>query len=251
MNPLANVANSVHVAVTVALQHRQVLDQGDDPMNLKLAATAVAFSGLLAGSAAQAATITWADWTSNAGGVLGSVGLTYSGEMSGFSTTPRYYDPSSSFEGGNVSNAPTINNDSILLLGGPANTVDTITFSHAVTNPVMAIWSLGAAGNTASFNFIGNPNFSVVAGGPTNQYGGGPIVQVGENVFGAEGNGVIQFVGTFNSISWTNPTFEDFYGFTLGAAAVPEPAIWAMMLVGFGGLGAAMRSRRRAVAAVG
>jgi len=29
-------------------------------------------------------------------------------------------------------------------------------------------------------------------------------------------------------------------------AAVPEPATWAIMLVGFGGLGAAMRGRRRA-----
>jgi len=32
-------------------------------------------------------------------------------------------------------------------------------------------------------------------------------------------------------------------------SAVPEPATWAMMLVGFGGLGAAMRSRRKASAA--
>ena len=31
--------------------------------------------------------------------------------------------------------------------------------------------------------------------------------------------------------------------------AVPEPATWAMMLVGFGGLGAALRSRRKGVAA--
>jgi hypothetical protein len=30
-----------------------------------------------------------------------------------------------------------------------------------------------------------------------------------------------------------------------GVAAVPEPATWAMMLVGFGGLGAAMRASRR------
>ena len=34
--------------------------------------------------------------------------------------------------------------------------------------------------------------------------------------------------------------------FTVG---VPEPATWAMMLVGFGGLGVAMRSRRRQFAA--
>jgi hypothetical protein len=32
-------------------------------------------------------------------------------------------------------------------------------------------------------------------------------------------------------------------------SAVPEPATWAMMLVGFGGLGAAMRTSRRAKAA--
>jgi hypothetical protein len=32
-------------------------------------------------------------------------------------------------------------------------------------------------------------------------------------------------------------------------AAVPEPATWAMMLVGFGGLGAAMRARRKTLAA--
>ncbi len=31
-------------------------------------------------------------------------------------------------------------------------------------------------------------------------------------------------------------------------AAVPEPATWAMMLIGFGGIGAAMRRRRRTIA---
>ena len=35
----------------------------------------------------------------------------------------------------------------------------------------------------------------------------------------------------------------------VGTGAVPEPATWAMMLVGFGGLGAAMRSRRKLAAA--
>ena len=44
-------------------------------------------------------------------------------------------------------------------------------------------------------------------------------------------------------------------GFALGGTGgmgggVPEPATWAMMLVGFGGLGAAMRSTRRKQAAV-
>jgi hypothetical protein len=37
--------------------------------------------------------------------------------------------------------------------------------------------------------------------------------------------------------------------FTVSIASVPEPATWGMMLVGFGGLGAAMRTSRRAKAA--
>ncbi|QGN56117.1 PEPxxWA-CTERM sorting domain-containing protein [Novosphingobium sp. Gsoil 351] len=51
-----------------------------------------------------------------------------------------------------------------------------------------------------------------------------------------------------------NPDSRD-DGFKLGAitvsAAVPEPATWAMMLIGFGFIGGAMRSRgkvRRRVA---
>jgi hypothetical protein len=35
----------------------------------------------------------------------------------------------------------------------------------------------------------------------------------------------------------------------IGVAGVPEPASWAMMLLGFGGLGAAMRARRQSRAA--
>jgi hypothetical protein len=33
---------------------------------------------------------------------------------------------------------------------------------------------------------------------------------------------------------------------SLSLSAVPEPSVWAMMLLGFAGLGAAMRSRRAA-----
>ena len=36
---------------------------------------------------------------------------------------------------------------------------------------------------------------------------------------------------------------------TFTGAAVPEPASWAMMLIGFGGMGAAMRSRRKGLVA--
>ena len=109
-----------------------------------------------------------------------------------------------------------------------------------MTNPVIAIWSLGQPGLTASFTFTATPTFE--AGGPNSQFGGGPITVSGFVVSGNEGNGVVQFTGTFSSISWTN-TPENFYAFTVGLAeaAVPAPATFAvfgMMAVvgGFYGL---------------
>lgn len=42
---------------------------------------------------------------------------------------------------------------------------------------------------------------------------------------------------------------EGITGIALGVAAVPEPGTWAMMLIGFGAIGVAVRRRRRSVAA--
>jgi hypothetical protein len=63
------------------------------------------------------------------------------------------------------------------------------------------------------------------------QFGGGAIGVAGNTVSGSEGNGVVEFTGTFTSISFTT-TFENFYVFTVGrndAAQAPEPA--ALVLV--------------------
>jgi hypothetical protein len=55
-------------------------------------------------------------------------------------------------------------------------------------------------------------------------------------------NGSIDFIG----IPVANNSLSAIDNLTISTASVPEPATWAMMLVGFGGLGAAMRARRRA-----
>lgn len=205
----------------------------------------------IASGAAHASVIDWTTWgapgVNTVAGTSGSIGVTYTGEIQSIDHTIVYQTPAGTFNGGNVGNAPPDGISTIQLFGGNPNLVDTITFSTPVLNPVFAIWSLGQTGIDASFNFIGSPTFTIQSGGPSAQYSGISITQNGSTVSGIEGNGTIQFQGTFTSISWTNPVFENWYGFQVGTvAAVPEPSTWAMMLLGFVGVGLLAYRRRGA-----
>jgi hypothetical protein len=211
--------------------------------------------------AASAATITWTTWTSatvsgagTATGSAGTVGVGYTGEVHGPGTvlgagdnsvgfgTP--WSPTSTFaDGVHVANAP-IDGNMIGLTGGD-NDVNTILFSQTVINPVMAIFSLGGA-VAAEFAFIGATPVIRSGGLATPCCGGSTITSDGSSIEGFEGNGTIQFMGSFTSISWTNPTFENYYSFTVGYAAVPAPGALAMVGLGLAALGAVRRLALRA-----
>ena len=211
--------------------------------------TRLAFALLVLGlsGAANAATESWNQWDANDHGTIatgsGSVDVGFSGETgSGWYASYPSWQPSSTWADGSVvANGPT---GGIVRLTGGGSTVDTITFSQPVVDPVFTIWSLGQGGNTASFDFIGaTPVF--VVGGASAEYGGSAISVVGNTVYGTEGNGTVQFKGTFTSLSWTNPKYEDWYGFNVGiAAAVPEPASTGLLLAGLALVGVAARRRK-------
>jgi hypothetical protein len=60
-----------------------------------------------------------------------------------------------------------------------------------------------------------------------------------------QGNGHAAFMGDFGD--WEQGDYEHAFQLHGTAAAVPEPATWAMMILGFGAAGALMRRRRYAV----
>ena len=179
---------------------------------------------------------------------VGGVGVSYSGELDNavINGTSNIWAPNSSFIGGTVTTSPSTVNDD-LRLNGTSTGVNALTFATPLENPVFAIWSLGAPGLPASFIFNATPTLE--AGGPNSQFGGSSIIVNGNTVTGSEGNGVVQFTGTFNSISWTN-TFENFYAFTVGIngplqppSSVPEPS--SLLLTSLGLLVFALRLRKR------
>ena len=219
----------------------------------------LAIVALLAATSSNAATIVWNTWTSatvgaptggSAAGTAGAVAVTYNGEVTQLVANYPSWGPNGTFNGGTVGNAPASNNGIIRIIGGTGTGTNTITFATAVNDPVLAIWSLGQNGLQADFTFnVAAAALSIQAGGPSTEYGGAALTQIGNVIRGSEGNGVVQFAGTYNSISWTNPTAEDWYGFNVGyASVVPEPQSWALLIAGFGLVGAAAR-RRRVVAA--
>ena len=238
-------------------------------MNIRktIAASAIAVLGFGVSAANAAQVIDWTTWSSatvdtsvgnfdgTATGTLANgVTVTYNGEVESLVANYPSWGPAGTFNGGTVGNAPPQSGGIIQLFGGTVagpNT-DTISFSSTVTDPVLAIWSLGQGGTPASFIFSSNEPFSIESGGPSNEYGGSTITLTdgGLGVSGAEGNGTIQFLGTYNSISFTTPQSENWYGFTVGIGAVPEPSTWAMLLLGFFGVGFMMRASRRKATAL-
>lgn len=223
-----------------------------------LFAAAASAALLLGASAANAAvTVNWTDWTSPAVGPptasthvdgMITVGATtidvdYDGALYFTQTSggTDYWAASvADYTDGNV-NRPTGSDIISLNAGG----LKTLTFSQAVVNPYLAFSSWN--GNVVNFS----APFTIVGQG-CGHWGCGTFApNIAGTGFTGQGevHGILQFQGTFTQLTFTD-SGELWHGFTVGVegVAVPEPTTWALMIAGFGGVGAMLRRRRVAAA---
>ena len=189
-----------------------------------------------------AGTVFWTNWDSATAGASGSasgtialpnaLSVSYAGEVSFAQVAGAGTDwwlPGSTYTSPTVSDSPS--SSDIIAIAGGNQAVDTITFSKPVTDPVMAIFSLGSPMVTSTLDFAAP--FKILSSGPNASLGFVSFTELpGDVLQGNEGNGTIQFQGTFTSISWTNPDFEFWHGFTVGLQSVPEPSSVVLLSLG-------------------
>lgn len=213
--------------------------------------------------ASQAAFYNYTEWYAMQTGIPGSMtgqllydnlgnylNVSYAGNVvadSQINNTGTYYY--TGYNGGTnyyinstVSNAPS-RKDVVALAGQTVNLItNTLTFSRPIKDPIMSIVSLGSAAQVSNYDF--NTPFTILSQGAGYFGNSAGLWNPGGNrLSGMEGNGVIQFTGTFTSITFQASPNEYWGGFTIGLKPVPEPAT---MLVLSGGLLALVRRRKRA-----
>lgn len=203
-------------------------------------ALALMFTSLTSHAAAS-----WIDWQTKNSGTLtiggNSIGVTLSGPAMDLVNGDYYYNNGAT---GGTSAGGTYGGlapSDLIRVSGTGTF--TLTFDQAIVDPYIALVSVGQPGLGVSYNF--GSDYTLISKGG-NYWGYNGYTEAGNSFIGREFNGVLQFDGTFSSLTFSVGNPEFWHGFNVGAvAAVPEPETYAMLL---GGLGLVALARRRRAA---
>ncbi|MFL6721673.1 MAG: PEPxxWA-CTERM sorting domain-containing protein [Sphingomonas sp.] len=146
--------------------------------------------------------------------------------------------------------------DAVNLFTGAASTCSGFFGGNLLSNSPADVSAQTAALQSLGVNFTNFNDYTkvdLVDGATTLDFGtplSGPTV-IGIHFGNGSGFGnstgffTFDFVAPTQSISFNIPAASGAVLYSTGTATVPEPATWAMMLLGFAGIGTFMRRRRR------
>ncbi len=206
-------------------------------------------AAIIAAPQAASAAITWTDWTQAGGntvvGNAGSVGVIYTGSY-GFAQTSGGTDywNTSAYSTWDGTIAPPPTSDIIALNGAGSKT---ISFTSAVQDVYLALTSWNGQSNVTFDKSFTQEGWVRGCG----YWGCGLLTNVTSNSFTSTGesHGILKFAGPITSLTFSDSNDEYWHGIQVGigaSGAVPEPSAWALLILGFGAVGAALRRRSRA-----